>query len=67
MHMIGFDFEMHEWRKPLQEARALFKKISTMPAGPEKEALVRKHNELLEQAGRNLDQKDNEFNKENSD
>jgi len=48
---------MHEWRGPLQKARALYKKIQATPQGPAREALVAEHKKLLEQAGKNLGQK----------
>ena len=51
------DLEMHEWRGPLQKARALYKKIQATPQGPAREALVAEHKKLLEQAGKNLGQK----------
>lgn len=52
---------MHEWRKPLQEARALHKKIEKTPPGPEKNALITKHKNLLAQARENLGQNKKEF------
>lgn len=52
------DMEMHEWRGPLQKARALYKKIETIPQGPARDALLLEHKKLLEQARKNLGQEE---------
>jgi len=59
------DLDLDYWRKSLQEARALHKKIEKLPAGKEKEELIKKHKKLLDEARKRLHEKDDELINEN--
>lgn len=47
-----YDQELNEWRKLLQKARAIYKKIKTIKDSSEKEKLRYQHKEILNEARR---------------
>jgi AmiR/NasT family two-component response regulator len=50
------DLDLDYWRKPLQEARALHKKIEKLPKGKERDKLIRRHKALLQEARERLNE-----------
>ena len=50
------DLDLDNWRKPLQEARALHKKIKKLPEGKERDELTQRHKALLQEARKRLNE-----------